>query len=114
MRHQIVLRQYNPNKPVKYGLLYKLLNDARFPYKYQVTPYRGKLVDGNAPYYLNATEDYVKHVVESMPASSMKGKNISMDRLYGSISTSFWLVARNITSICTLVFLCLLRLCWLT
>ena len=30
MRHQIALRQYNPNKPHKYGVLLKSLNDARF------------------------------------------------------------------------------------
>ena len=63
----------------------------------------GKPVDGNGAYYFNATEDYVKHLVESMPASSMKGRNISMDRLYTSISTSNWLLARNITSVGTLV-----------
>ena len=39
MRHQIGFRQYSPNKPTKYGLLYKLLNDARFPFTYQAIPY---------------------------------------------------------------------------
>ena len=76
MSHQIRFRQCNPDKPAKYGLLYKSLNDARFPFTYQVIPYFGKPVDGNEPYYLNATEDYVKYMVESMPASSMKGRNI--------------------------------------
>ena len=32
MRHQIAFRQYNPNKPHKYGLLCKSLNDASFPF----------------------------------------------------------------------------------
>ena len=32
MRHQIGMKQYNPNKLAKYGLLFKSLNDARFPY----------------------------------------------------------------------------------
>jgi len=36
MRNQIAFRQYNPNKPAKYGLLYKSLNDARFPFTYQI------------------------------------------------------------------------------
>ena len=31
-RHQIVFRQYNPNKTQKYGVLWKILNDSRFPY----------------------------------------------------------------------------------
>ena len=35
MRHQIGLRQCNPNKPAKHGLLYKSFNDVRFPFTYQ-------------------------------------------------------------------------------
>ena len=38
MRHQIGFRQYNPNKPAKYGLLYKSLKDARLPFTYQIIP----------------------------------------------------------------------------
>lgn len=87
MRHQIGFREYNPNKPAKYGLNYKSLNDVRFPFTYQVIRYCGKPVDGNELYCLNANEDYVKQLVESMPASSMEGRNISMDRLYIFIST---------------------------
>ena len=34
MRTQVGIKQYNPNKPAKYGLLFKSLNDARFPYTY--------------------------------------------------------------------------------
>ena len=64
MRHQIGFRQYNPNKLAQYGLLYKSLNDVWFPFTYQAIPYCRKPVDGNGPYYLNATEDDVKHLVE--------------------------------------------------
>ena len=59
MRHQINLRQCNPNKPAKYGLLYKSLNDARFVFAYQVIPYCGGPKDGTGPYYLSSTEGYV-------------------------------------------------------
>jgi len=45
----------------------------------------------------------VKALVEAMPKSSMKGQNISMDRLYTSISTCNWLLNRNITTVGTLV-----------
>ena len=51
---------------------------AQFPFIYQVIQYCGKPADGNASYYLNATEDYVKHLIESMPASSMKDRIISI------------------------------------
>ena len=82
MRHQINFRQYNPNKPAKYGLLYKSLNDAHFAFTYQVIPYCGRPEDGTGPYYLSSTEDYVKSLANAMPRSSVKGRNISMDRLY--------------------------------
>ena len=103
MHHQIKFRQYNPNKPTKYGLLYKSLNDARFPFIYQVVPYCGKPVQGTGLYYLNVTEDYLKHLVQSVPVSLMAGRNISMDQLYTSISTLNWLLEHNITSVGTLV-----------
>ena len=84
MRHQIGFRQFNPYKLARYGLLHKSLNDAKFPFTYHILPYYGKPVDSNGSYYLSATEDYVNHLVEPMPASSLKGRNISMDRLYTS------------------------------
>ena len=46
MPHQIAFRQYNPNKPHRYGLLVKFLNDARVPFKYKAAPYSGKTKDG--------------------------------------------------------------------
>ena len=103
MRHQTGFRQYSPNKPAKYGLLYKSLNDARSPFTYQVIPYCGKPVEGDGPYYINTTEDYIKKLVSAMPESSVKGRNISMDKLYTSISTANWLLNNNITSVGTLV-----------
>ena len=45
-------------------------------------------------------------LVESMPASSMKNRNISMKVLYTFISTSNWLLTRNITSVGMLVSNC--------
>ena len=36
--------QHNPNKPAKYGLLFKSLNDARFSYTYNNLVYAGKPV----------------------------------------------------------------------
>ena len=97
MRHQINFRQYNPNKPAKYDLLYKSLNDADFGFTYQVIPYCSRPESGSGPYYLSSTEDYVKSLVNAMPRSSVKGKNISMDRLYTSISTANWLLKNEIT-----------------
>ena len=49
------------------------------------------------------SENYVKSLVDSMPAAFTKGCNISMDRLYTAISTSNWLLTKNITAVGTLV-----------
>ena len=87
MRTQVGIKQYNPDKPAKYGLLFKSLNDARFPYTYQSLPYAGKPAAGDGPYYLNKIEDYVKKLVGDAQAKlPLQGRNISMDRLYTSIS----------------------------
>ena len=64
MRHQIAFRQYNPKKPHKYGILFKSLNDARFPYTYKSVPYAGKPRRGSGTYYLESTFEYVKYLVQ--------------------------------------------------
>lgn len=63
MRHQISFRQFNPKKPHKYGMLFKSLNDARFPYTYKSVPYAGEPTAGTGPYYIESTIDYVKYLV---------------------------------------------------
>ena len=80
MRHQIAFRQCNPNKPHKYGLLCKLLNDSSFPYTYKSVPYAGKPTSENGPYYIEGTENYVKYLVnETKRNVLLKGRNISTD-----------------------------------
>ena len=53
MRNQVAMKQYNPSKPAKYGLLFKSLNDGRFPYTYNSLVYAGKPQQGGGPYYIN-------------------------------------------------------------
>ena len=103
MRHQIAFRQYNPNKPHRYGMLIKSLNDSRFPFTYKAAPYAGKPEQGHGPYYISTTEDYVKYLVnETEKDTCLQGRNISTDRLYTSISLANWLLDRNITTVGTL------------
>ena len=42
MRTQISFEQFNPSKPVKYGLLFKSVNAARYHYTFMSSPYSGK------------------------------------------------------------------------
>ena len=64
MRNQISIKQYNPNKPAKYGLLFRSVNDARFPYTYQSLVYAGKPEQGDGPYYIEGIDMYIKTLVE--------------------------------------------------
>ena len=68
MRQQIAFRQYNPNKPHLYGLLLKVLNDARVPYTYKAVPYAAKSNTGDSPYYLKSAIDYIRYSVTEMEA----------------------------------------------
>ena len=65
MRNQVSIKQYNPNKPAKYGLLFKSLNDARFPYTYDSLVYAGKPEQVGGPYYIDTICDYIKTLVET-------------------------------------------------
>ena len=71
MRQQIAFHQYNPNKPHRYGLLLKSLNDVRFPYTYKAVSYAAKLKAGDGPYYLKSTIEYFKYLVTEMEADQL-------------------------------------------
>lgn len=102
-RTQISFKQYNPSKPAKYGLLFKSINGARYPYTHVTAPYCGKPTDESGEYYVPGTENIVMSLVERLSSKvSLKGRNISFDRLYTSLSLELWLHSRNITSIGTM------------
>ena len=84
-RGRIGMKQYNPSKPAKYGLLYRSLCDAVVPYTYITLPYAGKPDDINneaKKYYICDTDGYTKYPVEEFTKiNSIEGCNISMDIL---------------------------------
>ena len=64
MRNQILFKQYNPDKPAKYGMLYKSINSTWYPFTHQSYVYCGKPEqepDGNR---VSGTINYVKYLVE--------------------------------------------------
>ncbi|CAH1242582.1 Hypp6856 [Branchiostoma lanceolatum] len=100
MRTQVRFKQFNPSKPAKYGLLFKSINAARYPYTFAVAPYSAKPAAGDGEYYVQGTESTVRSLVEGLETSiNLRGRNISFDRLYTSIS---WLLDRGITTVGTL------------
>ena len=86
MRTQISFKQFNPSKPVKYGLLFKSVNATRYPYTFISSPYSGKPTEEGGQYYIQGTETIVHYLIETLSTnSSLAGRNISFDRLYTSI-----------------------------
>ena len=93
-RGRIGMKQYNPSKPAKYGLLYRSLCDAVVPYTYITLPYAGKPNDINneaKKYYVCDTDGYTKYLVEEFTKiNSIEGCNISMDQYFTSITIARW------------------------
>ena len=93
-RGRIGMKQYNPSKPAKYGLLYRSLCDAVVPYTYITLPYAGKPDDINneaKKYYVCDTDSYTKYLVEEFTKiNSIEGCNISMDQYFTSITITRW------------------------
>ena len=105
MRTQISFKQYTTDKPAKYGILFKSLNDSRFPFTYKSLVYAGKpKVQDNTPYFISGTENYVKSLITRTQSDlPLEGRNISMDRLCTSISTAEWLLSKGITTVRTIM-----------
>ena len=79
------------------------MNDARVPFTYKAVPYSGKPENGDGPYYIDNTEQYVKYLVnETEKDISLHGRNISTDGLYTSIPLANWLLDRHIITVGTL------------
>ena len=66
-RGKIVIRQYNPNKPAKFSILYRSISDSCVPYTYYTLPYEGKpeeITDDSE--YMTGTDNYTKYLVEEL------------------------------------------------
>ena len=103
MRMQISFKQFNPSKLAKYGLLFKYVNAARYPYTFISSPYSGKPTEEGGQYYIQGTEAIVHYIIETLSTnSSLAGRNISLDRLYTLIPLAKWLLEERITCIWTM------------
>ena len=77
MHTQIAFKQYNPDKPAKYGLLFKSVYNARFSYTYASAPYGGKPEKGTGPFYVTGTENHVKILVNRfMENAPLQGRRM--------------------------------------
>ena len=103
-RQHINVKTYNKSKPARYRLPYRSICSAERPYIHYTNVYAGKPQDEQSPYYISGGNvQLVKDLVDGLRAyQSLKGRNISMDCLYGSIPTSCDLLKEDITVIATL------------
>ena len=106
-RVHIDFKQYNPNKPSKYGLLYRNLCDASLPYTYYSLPYAGKPENLNEnlykKYYVSGTDECTKYLAEGVSQyNDISGTNISMNRYFTSVSIADWTRSKNITIVGTM------------
>ena len=81
--------QYNPDKPAKYGILYKSINSAAFPCTYQSHAYCGKTEGRLNEFYISGAENYTQYLLTELSGyHTIRGRNITMDRLYNSFICS--------------------------
>lgn len=103
-RGRISIKQYNPNKPAKYGLLYRSISDAEKPYTYNTLPYAGKPHNITPQSeYVTGTDNYTKYLVKGLERQvNIKGRNLSIDRYFTSVTIAEWLLNRGLTVVGTL------------
>ena len=87
-RWRIGMKQYNPSKLAKYGLLYQSLCDAKVLYTYSTLPYARKPeVIGTNDYYITGCDEYTKWLVNYLQIyGTLQEQNISLDRYLTSIT----------------------------
>lgn len=100
-RGRIGFKQYNPKKPAKYGILFRSGCDSTVQYTYFSLPYAGKPQVLGSPYYITGTDNYTKYLVENIiktgGTACMKGRNISLDRYFTSMTIAEWCLEKDIT-----------------
>ena len=104
IRNKVAFKQFNPNKPAKYGLLFKTINASRYPYSFVSAPYCGKPVGEPTEEYKPGTFKVTKHMVSKLKwYTTLKGQNISFHRLYTSLPLMNHLLEKGVTAVGTLV-----------
>ena len=77
---------YNPNKPAKYGINIKCLNEVRFPFTYRIEVFAGKPEDvAGAEHYVPTTHGITVKLLEGYGWRKLHGCNLTTDNMYTSI-----------------------------
>ena len=102
-RNALGFKVFNPNKPAKYGINFKCLNEVRFAYTHRSEVFAGKpKVQGHTPYYIPHTEDITIRLFEKYGWRKLKGRNITTDNLYTSVPSFDKTLVKGVTGIGTI------------
>ena len=95
-RRKIGIKQCNPVKPAMYGLLYRSLCYAEVPYTYFTLRYNGKSDSPDNEYYIRGADEYTKYLVNKfLRYNKLKGRNMSLDRYFISITLIQWCLEKK-------------------
>ena len=83
MRNHIGFKTYMANKPASYGINFKSINEAGFPYTYSIVVQAGKPVnEQGGPYYTKGIDSTVQRLVSNLKRfQKIDGRNITTDNL---------------------------------
>ena len=78
----VKLKEYNSNKPAKYGFLYRRISDSDVPYTYFTLPFAGKPEIEGSEFYVTGTDGYSVYLVDKLSSHvDITGMNVSMCQL---------------------------------
>ena len=94
---------YNPNIQSPYGINFKCLNAAEFPYTFWSEVYAGKPdVVEEGGYYVSMTFNITVQLLEKYGWKRLEGCHLTTDNLYGSIPLAKKLLEKKMTFISTM------------
>ena len=97
-RDIVKLKQYNANKPAKYGLLYRSISGSVVPCTYFTLPYAGKPEVEGSEFYVTGTDECSVYLVDKLSSHvDTNGRNVSMDRYFTSVTIAHYLNEKKMT-----------------
>ena len=102
-RNRMSFKQYNPKKTRKIWYPLQIIEWSKLPIYFLSVVYEGK-PENEGEFYHPGIIPVVKHMVSSlMRSADLRGRNITMDRLYTSLELSEWLLEKKITTVGTIM-----------
>ena len=97
-RGMVKLKQYNPNKPAKYGLLYRIISDSVVPCTYFPLPYAGKPGIEGSEFYVTGSDENSVYLVDKISSHvNITGRNVSVDRYFTGVTIAHYLNENKMT-----------------